>query len=344
MKRRFAITGIVLLLFVHMAAFGQASSSTLYATGYAGTKLVTIDLSSHAVNVIGPTGYPFSFALAFHPARTAYTITNLFSPSLAQLANFNLSTGAATLVGQPLDQNSPGLNLQIMGMIVSPQGVLYGAAAYPTPTTIYSIDGISGLPSIVGTSATNGELMSFAYDPEGTLYSASCCANPNDLYTVDLTTGKATFVTPLAISSLSVMGIAIDADGTMYATDFVGCPPCSLVYRVDPATGTATMLFNTGIPRVHNIAFSPGSPADQIAALEARVSKLGLLGGIATSLDAELSAALNAVNRGESSTACDILSAFQNHVDALAGRIISGAGVRQLTFANTRLRTALGCD
>ncbi len=341
MKRHSVIAGIVLVILAGISVFGQASSSTLYATAYAGTKLVTIDLSSHAINVIGPTGYPFSFALAFHPAGTAYTVTNLFSPSLAQLANFNLSTGAATLVGQPLDQNSPGLNLQIMGMTVSPEGMLYGAAI--PATAIYAIDETTGLPSLVGSSPTNGELMSFAYDPEGTLYSASCCANPNGLYTVDLATGKATFVTPLAISSASVMGIAIDADGVMYAADFVGCPPCSSVYRVDPATGAATVLFNTGIPRVHNIGFSPGSPADQIGALEARVSKLGLLGGIATSLDAKLSAALSAVNSGDNATACDILSAFQNQANALRDKMISETGWKQLNFANTRLRTALAC-
>ncbi len=322
---------LVFLLWGHFGAVAQTSSGPLYATGNKGTELLTIDLSSHAVSVIGPTGYPFSLALAFSPAGTAYTITNMSNPSLAQLATLDPNTGAATLVGDPLGQN-----LTIMGVIVSPEGSLYGAAI--PATAIYGINTSTGLPSLVGSSTTSGLLMSFAYAPDGTLYSAS----PTNLYTVDLTTGNATFVTPLAIGA--VMGIAIDKDGALYATNFVGCPPCSSVYQVDPATGAATLLFNAGIPFIHNIAFNPGTPADQLVALESRVNKLRLLGGIGTSLNAKLSAALNAVNSGDSATACNVLGAFQNEVDALSGTMISATGVRQLTFANARLRTALGCQ
>jgi len=322
--------GTIVLLCLKLAV-AQTDSTTLYATGNKGTELLSLNIPSQAVNVIGPTGYPFSLGLAFSPAGTVYTITNMGSMTLAQLATLDLNTGAATLVGQPLGQN-----LMIMGVIVSPQGTLYGAAI--APTSIYNIDTITGLPTFVGSSATSGELMSFAYDPEGTLYSAS----PTDLYTVDLSTGSATHLTPLSIRG--VMGIAIDDSGVLYATNFVPCPPCSSVYKVDPVTGTATWLFNTGIPFVHNIAFSPGAPAEQLVALEARISKIQLRGGISTSLYAKLSAELNAVNNQDSSTACNIAAAFQNEVDALSGTLISNAGSQQLTFANTRLRTALGCQ
>jgi hypothetical protein len=308
----------------------QTSSSTLYATGNKGNELLTVNLSSQAVNVIGATGYPFSLGLAFSPAGTAYTITNMGSMPLAQLATLDLNTGAASLVGQPL-----GENLMIMGVIVSPQGVLYGGAI--PPTSIFRIDTTTGLPTFVGSSATNGELMSFAYDPEGTLYSAS----PANLYAVDLTTGNTTFLTPLSIGG--VMGIAIDDNGVMYATNFVPCPPCSSVYRIDPNTGAATLLFNTGIPFIHNIAFNPGTAADQLVALEVRVNKLRLLAGISTSLNAKLSAALTAVSGGDSQTACNILGAFQNEVNALSGSMITTSGVKQLTFARTRLQTALAC-
>jgi len=324
--------GTIVLLSLKLAV-AQTNSSTLYATGNKGNELLTIDLSSGAANVIGATGYPFSLGLAFSPAGTAYTITNMGSMTLAQLATLDFNTGAASLVGQPLGQS-----LMMMGVIASPQGVLYGGAmpSGMPPTSIYSIDTTTGLPTFVGFSGTSGELMSFAYDPQGTLHSAS----PTNLYTVDLTTGNATLVTPLSIGA--VMGLAVDGDGIMYATNFVGCPPCSSVYRIDPVTGSATWLFNTGVPFVHNIAFNPGSPADQIVALEARISKMR--GGISTSLDAKLSAELNAVNNQDSSTACNISGAFQNEVDAISGNLISNTGSQQLTFANTRLRTALDCQ
>jgi hypothetical protein len=139
------------------------------------------------------------------------------------------------------------------------------------------------------------------------------------------------------------MGIAIDDNGIMYATNFVPCPPCSAVYRIDPNTGAATLLFNTGIPFIHNITFNPGTAADQLVALEGRVNQLRLLAGIGNSLDAKLTAALTAVNSGDFQTACNILGAFQNEVDALSGAMIATSGVKQLTFSRTRLQTAPGC-
>src|SRR5437667_5891420 len=118
---RWALGTIVLLCL--KLAVAQTNSTTLYATGNKGNELLTIDLPSGATNVIGATGYPFSLGLAFSPAGTAYTITNMGSMTLAQLATLDLNTGAASLVGQPLGQS-----LMIMGVIDSPQGALYGGA------------------------------------------------------------------------------------------------------------------------------------------------------------------------------------------------------------------------
>ncbi len=329
MKR---VWGLLLVWFVTLSlgATAQVGPAPLYGTANKGTELVAIDLAAKSVSVIGPTQHAFSFALAFSPDGTAYTISNLFDAASAQLATIDLTSGAATLVGAPL-----GENLMIMGLTVSPEGVLYGAAV--PNTTIESISTITGLPTAVGASATTGQLMSFAYDPQGQLYSAS----PTMLYTVDLASGQATLVTPLQFGG--VMGLAIGDDGTIYATNFAGCPPCSTVYTVDPTTGAMTVVFNTGVPFIHNIAFYPGTPEQQLERLEARVNGLNLLGGISTSLNAKLAAALDAVANGDNATACDTIGAFRNQVNALSGKMISIAGFQQLMFASTRLNTALGC-
>ncbi len=335
MKRVWGLL-LVSFWFLQVGALAQVSPAPLYATQDKGKELISIDVRTKSVSLIGPTEHDFSYALAFSPDGTAYTIANLFDPSNAQLATIDINSGTATLVGGPL----PG-GLLIMGLTVSPEGGLYGAAM--PSTTIESINTTSGAPSPVGYSETTGELMSFAYDSQGTLYSAS----PSNLYTVDLATGKATWVAPLHIEGVtgspSVMGLAIDDDGTMYATNFVGCPPCSTVWVVNPATGAMTALFNTGVPFIHNIAFFPGTPAQQIQRLEARVSGMGLLGGISTSLNTKLAAALEQVNDSENPAACNIIGAFRNQVDALAGKMISAIGVQQLMFASTRLNTALEC-
>src|SRR5713101_4493892 len=103
--------GIIVLLCLKLTV-AQTNPSTLYATGNKGNELLTIDLPSGTVNVIGAPGYPFSLGLAFSPAGTAYTITNMGSMTLAHLATLDLNTGAASLVGQPLGQS-----LMMMGVI-----------------------------------------------------------------------------------------------------------------------------------------------------------------------------------------------------------------------------------
>jgi hypothetical protein len=179
--------------------------------------------------------------------------------------------------------------------------------------------------------------MSFAYDPtQGVLYAAS----PSNLYTVDPATGTATNVSTFSGNQGSIMGLAIDDNGAMYAADFTSS---SKIYSVDRATGVATPLFDTGTSHVHNIAFNPGSPSVQLTTLLARINALALPGGIANSLSAKASAALNAVNRGDNSTACNVIGAFSNEVNALAGNQISQAASLELVFRITRLRTALGC-
>src|SRR5262249_21651281 len=72
----------------------MAAQQTLYASGYnPASQLLTIDLTSQAVNVIGPMGFPQSPALTFCPSETAYANTNWSSATLAQIATVDLSTG-----------------------------------------------------------------------------------------------------------------------------------------------------------------------------------------------------------------------------------------------------------
>src|SRR5215469_6038685 len=328
---------LALLTFASLAG-AQASSSRLYATGNFGTELLDIDLTSHSVTVIGSTGQVQGFSLAFDPAGNAYTLVNLFLPS-AQLATIDLNSGTASLRGQLLSSwlGYPQ-NLAIMGMVFTPEGTLLGGAMPPpSPTSIYKLDPTSGQPTLAGWRATAGELMSFAYDPtQGVLYAAS----PSALYTADPATGTATYVSTFSGNLGPIMGLAIDDNGAMYAADFTSS---SKIYSVDRATGVATQLFDTGTSHVHNIAFNPGSPSVQLITLLARINALGLPGGIANSLSAKISSAFAAVNRSDNNTACNVIGAFSNEVDALAGNQVSQGASQEFVFRITRLRTALGC-
>jgi DNA-binding beta-propeller fold protein YncE len=236
------------------------ANSTLYATGQAGAVLLAIDVEKGTATVIGPTGRPGSLALAITPDGTAaYTVANFRSP-LAQLAKIDLSTGAATLVGNPL-----GGNLQVMGLTFAPDGVLYAAGDFdpisPTFNSLYTIDLNTGAATRVGSlggSTTADFIMSFAWDSEGRMFGASMTS----LYrihrhrTANIATKVADFV-----GSSAVMGVAVGEDGTFYAADYIGPPKLSTIYAVDVETGFLTPLFNTAIAKVHNIAFKPqGGP------------------------------------------------------------------------------------
>jgi len=328
---------LTLLTFAYLAV-AQASNSRLYATGNFGTEFLSIDLASQSVTVIGSTGQVQGFSLAFDPAGNAYTLVNLFLTS-AQLATIDLNNGTATLRGQSLSSwlGYPQ-NLAIMGMVFTPDGTLLGGAMPPpSPTSIYKLDPTSGQPTLVGWSATAGELMSFAYDPTlGVLYAAS----PSTLYTVDPATATATYVSTFSGNLGPIMGLAIDDNGAMYAADFTSS---SKFYSVNRVTGVATQLFDSGTSHVHNIAFNPGSPAVQLITLLTRINALALPGGIANSLSVKISAALNAVNKSDNNTACNVIRAFSKEVDALAGNQISQGASQEFVFRITRLRTALGC-
>ncbi len=88
--------------------------------------------------------------------------------------------------------------------------------------------------------------MDLAWAPDGTMYGAV-----NDaLYRVDPATGQATLVTKLQGAS-RVMGLAIDHFGNFYVSEIVANAP---LFRVNPATGATTKLFDTGVDYIHGLA------------------------------------------------------------------------------------------
>jgi hypothetical protein len=177
--------------------------------------------------------------------------------STAQLATLDLSTGAATLVGSPLGQN-----LLIMGMTCSPDGTLYAVGQANSTNSdfnsLYTVDRETGLASRVGSTDVvvpggvfSGFFMALDFAPDGTLYGA----NTSSLYSIDPLTGHATKVVDFAGVTM-VMGLAIGKDWTFYLSDYVAQ---SAIYAVDVTTGAATPVLDSGLARVHNIAFkAPG--------------------------------------------------------------------------------------
>ena len=255
-KSRIAIPVFAVVTLLLSLAFTSAGSAEepglLYGTAEAGTQLVAFNLNAGSVRVIGDIGFPWSAALAFcRPGGRPYTITNMGSAS-EQLATLDLSTGAATLVGPPLGQT-----LGIMGLTCSPDGTLYASqstASQVSSNGLYTVDRETGQASLIGPIGADKVIMALDFAPDGTLYGAS----PSALYTIDVLTGQATKVTDFFGASV-VMGLAIAKDGDFFISDYRPVPPASTVFALDVSTGTATPILNTGLAKVHAIAFKfPG--------------------------------------------------------------------------------------
>jgi hypothetical protein len=133
-------------------------------------RLGAIDDGEFRLGVIGSTRAQAAIALAICPpgredgqGGVAYTIANAFSPQ-NQLANLDLRTGAATLVGSPIAEE-----FDIMAMTCSSDGTLYtiGQLNPGNPDTfnsLYKLDRETGSATRVGstgvTTDQQGRLLS----------------------------------------------------------------------------------------------------------------------------------------------------------------------------------------
>jgi len=207
-------------------AWHDGATSVFYTTSGAGTGLpngaeifaVAVRGVTVTTRDIGPTHGGDCGSLALSPRGTLYSMCGpLFGAQ--QLATINKKTGRAHLFGVPV----PGL--AVMAMAFGRDGTLYAVGdCNPDPVT-------------------------FECTPGPATY--------NSLYRVNKRTGAFTRIGPTGAPQL-FMDLAIDRHGNMLgvtSTVNISATPAKL-YRIDPATGTATKLFNlTGSTSVMGLAF-----------------------------------------------------------------------------------------
>ena len=80
-----------------------------------------------------------------------------------------------------------------------------------------------------------------------------------------------------------------------------------------------------------------------IATLQNTISGLGLDPGTANSLNSQLSAALSALQRGNSNAACGSLGATQNYVNAQTGKKLTQDQAATILDVVQRIRAKVGC-
>ena len=106
-----------------------------------------------------------------------------------------------------------------------------------------------------------------------------------------------------------------------------------------PVLGAGASIDNLQFTRATTIP-----ETEQIVALIEEINSMALDVGTATSLNAKLGTALQALAKGNDEAACGALQALIHDAEALSGKKLTSVEADQITQALTTLRSDLGCS
>ena len=205
----------------------DGAASVFYTTSGAGNGLpngaeifaITVSGATVTTRDVGPTKGGDCGSLALSPGGRLYSMCGpIFGPQPQQLAVIDQQTGRAHLFGVPV----PGLAVMAMGF--SPNGTLYAV----------------------------GDC-----NPDPVMFECIADKDFNALYKVNLRTGAFTRIGPTKAPQF-FMDLTFDSHGTMLGVTTTVNPSTTpaILYRINPATGTATKLRTlTGSTSVMGLAF-----------------------------------------------------------------------------------------
>lgn len=252
----------------------ETATSVAFASTLSGD-IYNVDLESGSLSLIGNSGFTTLLGLATAPDGTVFAIRQ--SPQVGILT-IDTTTGQGTLVGDLTPQ--PGRNVEGDLAYDTANNVLYATLA-GGPPVLYQIDPVTAVSTTVSnllTSGTpiaggfidsdaltfrNGQLISVI--PQGAT-GADAVFN-DSLLSIDPATGEITRIGPLGVdlttSANSSADIIYDAAVDQFVLIF-GTDSDSELYTVDPTTGTATFIGNTGVPSISGLAVQTTQAQSQL--------------------------------------------------------------------------------
>ncbi len=213
------------------------NTSTLYLV-QAG-QLCTVDVSTGAITLIGPTGSYDLSGLTFDPGSQSL-LAWIFNDGLVRI---DPATGAGVLVG-PSTKLVRGLALDANRNRLYGWGGTYGG-------DLLSVDASTGNVAVLGQTGRD-YASAIAFDPVARRLYAST-AWTNELLEVDPATGVGTTIGPTGLSDPDyIHALAFDpVSRTLYgASD-------DDLWTVDVQTGASTVVGPIGFSYVHALAFDP---------------------------------------------------------------------------------------
>ncbi|MDH5265210.1 MAG: HYR domain-containing protein, partial [Betaproteobacteria bacterium] len=287
--------------------------------------------------------------------QTAFERDNLGGPTGSNIVLAPVSGGAETVLEIPGEQYNPSIRGQIV-VFESRVGVgnpdIYVAdlatnryfQVTNTPHRAETLNDVTVLPT--------GEIRIVwqgveETDPfNGNIYAATFTLPP--VVVADTTPPVLVVPASIAVDATSPSGAVVNyvatATDAVDPTPVVNCaPPSGSTFPVGTIAVTCNATDASGNSATASFRVTVFGATEQIADLIDLVYSFNLRRGIENSLDAKLRNLLSAAGAGNVTTACNLLGAFINEVQAQSGKAITTVQANQLISAANQARAALGC-
>ncbi len=269
-------------------ASGNAAPLALWATG-TGTgvgaglsALYTVDPSNGASTLVWnfPGIHIYAGGLAYDATTDTLYATGAedSSTGTSRLFTIDRFTGATTSFAG-IDSS---INLSSGGLAIDPlTGVMYATGTNGHQShALFTIDKTTGAATLVGQAGGECCVSPFGFNvnglgfrSDGTLFANGFTLSQSEaayshLFTIDLTTGAATDIGSHGVTAgrqLAYSGLAFRDDGTLLSLGSITASRGGL-YSVNPLTGAATLLGDTGVQFGVDggLTFAPLAPAQTV--------------------------------------------------------------------------------
>ena len=253
-------------VFLVLTLIGTIGAGEIFTSHARHTQLGTINPNNGKGTNIGSFEQPGNLVSgAFDIDSQFYSIALLPGFTDSQLARVDISSGEATLIGEPTGEF-------VVPLEVSADGTMY-TVGYQRPgvlsdnTNLFTVNKTDGQITPVGATGVTRP-MDLAFDSQGTLWMVSGGADGNKLYTLDQVNGAATEVSTIngveeaTEPGAELMGIMFDEHDTLFGTAYYAANPSfvSPLFNIDTASGAATVIGNTGLVNPHGGDYSSLPP------------------------------------------------------------------------------------
>ncbi|MFC7358256.1 HYR domain-containing protein, partial [Jejudonia soesokkakensis] len=191
---------------------------------------------------VSSTGFDSHHDLAYNPVtQTAYFIRSNGGSAPRELFEYDLLTGASTLIASPIEAASG--NNRVQAMTFGPDGTMYLSFQ---DGSIDTYDIATQTATAFANVPTDGGVgITFDYDNNRIIHSTNLGSvdSSNDLSAIDASTGDVTFLfnyrTPGTNDDCTGQALAYVGNDKILASSTFGC---NLIYTIDVSMGTTNLL------------------------------------------------------------------------------------------------------